>query len=95
MVKDCLACDDQCRYFGCDTILVYNMVPLGKLSKAYLVSPRAFFKTYLFIWLCQVLVATLGIFISVQACETQLPDQGSNPDLLSWEPQVLATESPG
>lgn len=49
MVKDCLACDDQCRYFGCDTILVYNMVPLGKLSKAYLVSPRAFFKPiYLF-----------------------------------------------
>ena len=43
MVKDRLVCDDQCRYFGCDTILVYNMVPLGKLSKAYLVSPHAFF----------------------------------------------------
>lgn len=37
------------RYFGCDTILVYSMVPLGKVSKAYLVSPHAFFNLFIYL----------------------------------------------
>ena len=41
---------------------------------------------YLFIWLCQILVAACGI---------QFPYQGLNPGPLYWEHGVLATGPPG
>ena len=44
-----------------------------------------FFKNYLFIWLCWVLVSAYGI---------QLPDRGSNPGPLHWELRVSATGPP-
>ena len=43
-------------------------------------------KSYLFIWLCYVLVA---------ACEIWFPSQISNPGPWHWEPEGLATGPPG
>ena len=45
----------------------------------------SYFFKYLFVWLCQVLVAARGI---------QSPDQGSNLGSLHWELRVLATGPP-
>lgn len=41
----------------CDTILVYSMVPLGKVSKAYLVSPHTFLT---FIYLAASVILSIG-----------------------------------
>ena len=51
---------------------------------------------FIFIWLCQVLVAACRIFsFKIWACGIQFPDQGSNPGPLHWELGVLATGPPG
>ena len=52
---------------------------------------------YIFIWLCQVLLAAPRIFscnmktLRIIACGIHIPDQGSNPGPLHWEHGVLAT----
>ena len=53
-----------------------------------------FYTVYLFIWLCQVLVAALGIFDLVAAC-VMLPEQELTPGPQSWKHSVLATGPPG
>ena len=49
--------------------------------------------TYLFIWLCPVLLGHAGSLLG--ACRIQFPDQGRNPGPLDWEYGVLATGPPG
>ena len=55
---------------------------------------------YIFIWLCQILVATHRTFscayeLLVMACGIQFPDQALNPGPLHWELRGLATGPPG
>ena len=71
-------------------------------------APWFFFKKiFVFIWLCQVLVVAWGIFdlscnlqdlficgIWTPSCG-MFPDQGWNPDTLSWEHGILTTGLPG
>ena len=59
-----------------------------------------FFKKYLFIWLCQLLVGARRIFIAaweplVVVCGIYFPDQELNSVLLHWERGVLAIVPPG
>ena len=46
----------------------------------------------LFIWLRLFFIATYELLVA--ACGIQFPNQGSNPGLLHWELEVLATGPP-